>query len=181
MKLGLSGQLTRLFIGSPLTPLLLFAALVVGIVALVAMPREEEPQISVPMIDVMVAANGLKAVDAAELVTKPLEDIVKGIDNVEHVYSRTEDDRVLVTARFKVGTDEDRAILRMHENIRANYDRIPVGIPEPLIIGRGINDVAILVLTLAPKPGAEGPKITFIDLNKIERLANTIRTFLSTP
>jgi len=152
MKLGLSGSLTKAFIGSPLTPLLLLAALVVGVLALIAVPREEEPQISVPMVDIMVEANGLKAVDAAELVTKPLEDIVKGIDDVEHVYSETVDDRVTVTARFKVGTDEDVATLRVHETIRANLNSIPLGIPEPLIVGRGINDVPIVVLTLSPDP-----------------------------
>ncbi len=152
--LGLSGRLTRAFINSPLTPLLLIAALLVGGLALLSLPREEEPQISVPMVDIIVAANGYKAEDAVELVTKPLEDIVKGIDGVEHVYSTTQDDRVVTTARFFVGTDADTAILRVHEKIRANITDLPKGIPEPVIIGRGINDVAILVLTLAPKPAA---------------------------
>lgn len=154
MKLGLSGGLTKATIRSPLTPLFLLAALAVGLVALISIPREEEPQISVPMVDIRVNADGLKAPDAVELVTKPLEAIVKGIDGVEHVYSQTVDDRVMVTARFVVGTSADDAILRVHEKIRANIDRIPVGIPEPLIIGRGINDVAAVVLTLSPKPEA---------------------------
>ena len=152
MKPGLSGTLTAAFIRSPLTPLMLLAALAVGLMALLSLPREEEPQISVPMVDIMVTADGLKAADAAELVTKPLEQIVRGIDGVEHVYSRTEDDRVTVTARFLVGTSADDAILRVHTKVRANFDRKPLGIPEPLIVGRGINDVAILVLTLAPRP-----------------------------
>jgi multidrug efflux pump subunit AcrB len=155
MKLGVSGHITQAFIRSPLTPLLLLAALIVGIIALVQLPREEEPQISVPMVDIMVNANGLRAVDAVELVTKPLEDIVKGIDAVEHVYSQTQDDHVMVTARFEVGTDEDIAMLRVHETIRANLASIPIGIPEPLIVGRGINDVPIVVVTLTPKPGQE--------------------------
>jgi multidrug efflux pump subunit AcrB len=150
--LGLSGRLTQASIRSPLTPLFLLAALAVGLIALLLIPREEEPQISVPMVDIRVNADGLKAPDAVELVTKPLEAIVKGVDGVEHVYSRTEDDRVMVTARFLVGTTAEAAILRVHEKIRANFDRIPVGIPEPLIVGRGINDVAIVVLTLSPKP-----------------------------
>ena len=154
MKLGLSGRLTQATIRSPLTPLFLLAALAVGVMALIVIPREEEPQISVPMVDIRVNADGLKAPDAVELVTKPLEAIVKAIDGVEHVYSQTEDDRVMVTARFLVGTRADDAILRVHEKIRANFDRIPVGIPEPLIVGRGINDVAIVVLTLSPKPAA---------------------------
>ncbi len=153
MKLGLSGRLTRLFIDSPLTPLLLLAAVAVGTIALLSVAREEEPQISVPMVDIMVTANGYKANDAIELITKPLEDIIKGINGVEHVYSNTQDDSVVVTARFFVGTDEDTALLRVHEKIRANIGDLPKGIPEPIIIGRGVNDVAIVTLTLEPKPG----------------------------
>ena len=154
MNLGLSGRLTKATIASPLTPLFLIAALVVGLIAVAVIPREEEPQISVPMVDIRVNADGLRGPDAVELVTKPLEAIVKGIDGVEHVYSQTEDDRVMVTARFLVGTKSEDAILRVHEKIRANLDRVPVGIPEPLIVGRGINDVAVTVLTLSPKPDA---------------------------
>ena len=163
MKLGISGRLTRATIRSPITPLFLMAAVVAGVIALMTIPREEEPQISVPMVDIVVNADGLKAPDAAELVTKPLEEIVKGINGVEHVYSQTQDDRVLVTARFFVGTSEDDAILRVQAKIRANYDRIPTGIPEPLIIGRGINDVAIVTLTLSPTP-AVAPRWTDKDL-----------------
>lgn len=153
MPLGLSGILTRAFITSPLTPLLLIGSLIVGVIALMSLPREEEPQISVPMVDIIVEANGWRADDAVELVTRPLETIVKGINGVEHVYSQTMDDRAVVTARFLVGTDEDAAILRIHEKIRANIGALPKGVPEPLIVGRGINDVAIVVLTLAAKPG----------------------------
>lgn len=92
MKLGISGHLTRLFINSPLTPLFLLAALIVGGLALISLPREEEPQISVPMVDILVTANGYKAGDAVELITKPLEDLIKAINGVEHVYSMTQDD-----------------------------------------------------------------------------------------
>ena len=151
MTLGLSGHLTKTFIRSPLTPLLLLAAVIVGSIALVALPREEEPQISVPMVDILVQANGYRAEDAVELVTRPLEDLVKGINGVEHVYSQTQDDRVMVTARFFVGTSQDNAVLRVHDKIRSNIINLPKGIPEPLIVGRGIDDVAILVLTLSPR------------------------------
>ncbi len=156
LNLGLAGGLTRAFIGSPLTPLFLLAAFVLGLVALVSLPREEEPQISVPMVDIRVQANGLRTEDAVKLVTEPLETIVKAIDGVEHVYSQTEDDGALVTARFKVGTNADAAILRVHEKVRANMDRIPVGIPDPLIVGRGIDDVAIVVVTLRPTQESAG-------------------------
>ena len=165
-KRGIAGALTEAFIGSPLMPLLLIAAVLMGIVALITLPREEEPQISVPMVDIHVRADGLKAEDAVKLVTEPLETIVKAIPGVEHVYSQTQDDGVLVTARFEVGTSSDAAIVRVHEKVRANIDRIPKGIPEPLIVGRGIDDVAIMVLTLAPAPEA-ADRWTPADLTRV--------------
>jgi multidrug efflux pump subunit AcrB len=170
--LGIAGNLTRAFITSPLTPLFLMAAFAFGLIALVTLPREEEPQISVPMVDIHLRADGLKAEDAVKLVTEPLETIVKGIDGVEHVYSQTRDDHVLVTARFVVGTSSDTAILRVHEKVRANMDRIPVGIPEPLIVGRGINDVAIVSLTLSPKEQF-ADRITPNDLTRVARELRT--------
>ena len=166
MNLGISGRLTKATIRSPLTPLILLAAIAFGMIALLMIPREEEPQISVPMVDIMVQANGLKAPDAAELVTRPLEQIVKGINGVEHVYSQTQDDRVMVTARFLTGTSEDDAILRIHAKLRAEYGRIPLGIPEPLIVGRGINDVAVVTLTLSPEP-ALAPRWNEKNLNQL--------------
>ncbi|MFN4128455.1 MAG: efflux RND transporter permease subunit, partial [Paracoccaceae bacterium] len=164
--LGIAGRLTRAFIASSLTPLFILAALAAGLVALGALPREEEPQISVPMVDVHIAAPGLRAEDAVKLVTEPLEVVVKGISGVEHVYSQTRDDGALVMVRFKVGTSSEDAILRVHDKVRANLDRIPVGIPEPLIVGRGIDDVAILAVTLSGKPGQD---IAANDLSRIAR------------
>ena len=171
-SLGIAGQLTRAFIRSPLTLLFLLAAFVFGLIALVSLPREEEPQISVPMVDIHVRADGLKAEDAVKLITEPLETIVKGIDGVEHVYSQSSDDRVMVTARFLVGTSSDAAVLRVHDKVRANMDRIPVGVPEPLIVGRGIDDVAILSLSLSPRPEA-AERITPNDLTRIARELRT--------
>jgi multidrug efflux pump subunit AcrB len=165
---GIAGNLTRAFISSPLTPLFLLAALILGLVALVTLPREEEPQISVPMVDIHIRADGLRAEDAVKLVTEPLETIVKSIPGVEHVYSQTRDDGAMVTARFVVGTSGDSAILRVHEKLRANMDRIPDGIPEPLIVGRGIDDVAIMVVTLSPKPDV-ATRWTAADLTRVAR------------
>ena len=125
--LGLSGVLARAFIASKLTPLILLAAFGLGLMALAALPREEEPQISVPMVDIHVRADGLAAADAVELVTRPLEAIVLGIPGVEHVYSSTEDDRAIVTARFLVGTNADDAILRVHEKVRAKSGEFESG------------------------------------------------------
>ncbi len=165
--LGIAGGLTRAFINSALTPLFILAALAAGLVALISLPREEEPQISVPMVDIHVMAQGLKAEDAVKLVTEPLEVIVKGINDVEHVYSSTRDDSAMVTARFEVGTRSEDAILRVHDKVRANIDRIPVGIPEPLIVGRGIDDVAILTLTLSAED---------LTANELTRIARTLQT-----
>ena len=165
--LGIAGALTRGFITSPLTPVMLIAALAMGLIALISLPREEEPQISVPLVDIHVQADGLRAEDAVKLVTEPLETIVKGIDNVEHVYSDTRDDRVMVTARFEVGVSADTAILRVRDEILSNLDRIPVGIPQPLVVGRGINDVAIVALTFSPAHGQEA--VTAADLTRIVR------------
>ncbi|MFN6925611.1 MAG: efflux RND transporter permease subunit [Tabrizicola sp.] len=165
--LGIAGGLTKAFINSALTPLFILAALAAGIVALVSLPREEEPQISVPLVDIHVQAQGLKAADAVKLVTEPLEVLVKGINDVEHVYSSTRDDAAMVTARFMVGTRSEDAILRVHDKIRANMDVIPVGIPEPLIVGRGIDDVAILTLTLSSETATA---------NDLTRIARTLQT-----
>ena len=156
MNLGISGKLTRATIMSPLTPLFLLAAILVGLIATITIPREEEPQIKVPMVDLMVQAPGLSAREAVELVGKPLETIVKSVDGVEHVYTQAQDNGALVTARFLVGSNPEDAAIRINEKIEANKDRIPVGIPAPQVTVRGINDVPIVVLTLTPKPGAAG-------------------------
>ena len=156
MNLGISGKLTRATIQSPLTPLFLLAAILVGLLATITIPREEEPQIKVPMVDIMVQAPGLSAQDAVELVGKPLETIVKSVNGVEHVYTQAQDNGTLVTARFLVGSNPEDAAIRISEKIEANKDRIPVGIPAPQVTVRGINDVPIVVLTLTPKPGAAG-------------------------
>ncbi|WP_444462460.1 efflux RND transporter permease subunit [Rhodobacter capsulatus] len=168
--LGLAGRLTKGFIGSALTPLFVLAALAVGLVALGALPREEEPQISVPMVDIHLQAPGLKAEDAMKLVTEPMETIITSINEVEHVYSQTSDDASLVMARFIVGTSSDAAILRVHEKVKANLDRIPKGIPEPIIVGRGIDDVAIMSLTLSARPG------TGIGAGDLTRIARELQT-----
>ncbi len=172
MTLGVSGRLTRATINSPLTPLLLLAAIFVGIIATMTIPREEEPQISVPMVDIRVAAPGLSAGDATEVVAKPLETIIKSINGVEHVYTQAEDNGVLVTARFLVGSDAEDAATRVDEKINANIDRIPVGIPPPHVTVRGIDDVPIVVLTLSPKPGAPGDWTE----QSLHQLASRLRT-----
>ncbi|ESQ84733.1 multidrug transporter AcrB [Asticcacaulis sp. AC466] len=174
-SLGLSGRLTKATLTSPLTPLFLIVAILVGLLAVISIPREEEPQISVPMIDISVAAPGMKAVDAEQLIAKPLETIVKSVNDVDHVYSFIDDDHVLVTARFKVGTDPDNAAIRIHEKLSANMDRLPVGIAAPLVQTRGINDVPAMIITLSPKPGSGDA----LNDTALYNMATKLRTELS--
>ena len=94
--------------------------------------------------------------EAVELVAKPLETIVKGVDGVEHVYTQAEDNGVMVTARFLVGSDPEDASVRINKQIDANRDKIPAGVGNPQISVKGINDVPIVVLTLSPKAGTPG-------------------------
>ncbi len=149
---GLAGSLTRATIGSPLTPLMLLAAILVGLLALVSIPREEEPQISVPMVDIEVAVPGMAAADVVEHVAKPLEEILMATPGVEHVYTMAEDHGVLVTARFLVGSRPEDAAIRVQERLEANAHRAPPGVAWPRVTVRGIDDVPILVLTLSPDP-----------------------------
>ena len=172
MKLGISGAITRSFIRSKLTPLLIITAILAGLLALASIPREDDPQIKAPIVDVSITANGLKAANAAELVTKPLETILKSIPGVKHVYSQTQDDQVMVGAEFHIGTKEQDAVIRVRNHIQANIQKLPIGIPAPLIIGHGINDVAIVVMTLTPKPGA-AKFYTEADLSRIARKVQT--------
>lgn len=156
MSLGIAGRFSQVFIQSALTPLILVMAAILGGVTLMAMPREEDPQITVPFVDIYVSVPGLKAEDVVELVTKPFEDIIQGIDNVAHVFSVTRDDGIAITVRFDTGHDDDSAIARVNDAIDANRYRLPTNIAEPRVIGRGIDDVAVIVLTLSPKAGNEG-------------------------
>ncbi|WP_448580395.1 efflux RND transporter permease subunit [Thermaurantiacus sp.] len=152
MPLGIAGRLTRATIESPLTPLILLASILVGLLAVMTIPREEEPQISVPMVDIELMVPGMSASDAVEHVGKPLEEILLATPGVEHVYVQAQDHGLMVTARFEVGSRPEDAATRVHERLQANADRAPPGISWPKVTVRGIDDVPIVVLTLSPDP-----------------------------
>ena len=159
--LGIAGALTRAFIASSLTPLFILAALAAGLVALGALPREEEPQISVPMVDIIVQAPGLRAADAEKLITEPLETIVKSINDVEHVYSQSMDNQVMVTARFQVGTSADAAccyfsaknadILQPAQKVFITWD--PEDIEQSALIGQRRTRRARSAMAVHAAPG----------------------------
>ncbi|MEJ5369092.1 MAG: efflux RND transporter permease subunit [Bryobacteraceae bacterium] len=146
-RYGLAGRMAHGWINSKLTPLFILASLLVGAFSVLMLPREEEPQIIVPMIDVMVAMPGASAKEVEERVTRPMEKLLWEIPGVEYIYSTTSPGMSLAIVRFEVGQDEEDAIVRLNQKLHANYDLIPPGASEPLMKPRSIDDVPILALT----------------------------------
>jgi multidrug efflux pump subunit AcrB len=144
---GIAGRVAHAFIDSKLTPLIVIAAVLLGAFAVVMLPREEEPQIKVPMIDVLVAMPGFSAKEVEERATRPMEKLLWEIPGVEYLYSTSREAESLVIVRFKVGSDPETSLVRVTEKLRANFDRIPHGVSFPLIKPRSIDDVPILALT----------------------------------
>ncbi len=144
---GIAGRIAAAFIESKLTPLLVIAAVLLGLAAVVLLPREEEPQIKVPMIDVMVAMPGGTPGEVEERVTRPMEKLLWELPGVEYVYSTSRDSESLVIVRFRVGEDPESSLVKVSEKLRSNADRIPMGVTAPLIKPRSIDDVPILALT----------------------------------
>lgn len=146
--LGIAGRIAAAFIDSKLTPLVVIASVLLGAAAIVLLPREEEPQIKVPMVDVMVSMPGSTAKEIEERATRPMEKLLWELPGVEYIYSTSRDSESLVIVRFKVGEDPDVSLVRLTEKLRSNYDRIPMGVSAPLIKLKSIDDVPILALTL---------------------------------
>ena len=146
-RYGLAGRMAHGWINSKLTPLFIAASLLVGAFSVLMLPREEEPQIIVPMIDVMVSMPGASAKEVEERVTRPMEKLLWEIPGVEYIYSTTSPGMSLAIVRFKVGQNEEDAIVRLNQKLHANYDLIPPGASEPLMKPRSIDDVPILALT----------------------------------
>ena len=150
-KLGLAGRFAHFWIDSKLTPLVIAGAVLLGLFAVWKLPREEEPQIIVPMVDVFVGMPGASPKEVEERVTKPMEKLLWEIPGVEYVYSTSGPGQSMVIVRFLVGQDEERAIVRLNQKLAANFDIIPPGASRPLVKPRSIDDVPILALTLWSK------------------------------
>jgi multidrug efflux pump subunit AcrB len=144
---GVAGRFAAAFINSKLTPLIVVAALLLGLGAIVLLPREEEPQIKVPIVDVMVNMAGFSAKEVEERATRPMEKLLWEIPGVEYIYSTSRDSESLVIVRFKVGSNPEECLVRLTEKLRSNYDRIPHGVGTPLVKPKSIDDVPILALT----------------------------------
>ncbi|NNF26639.1 MAG: efflux RND transporter permease subunit [Gemmatimonadetes bacterium] len=149
MKTGPSGRVAGAFLNSKLTPLLMMASLVAGVGGLMTTPREEEPQIRVPMIDVTVGLPGASPKEVERRVVEPLERAIWEVPGVEYVYSMAQADGALITARFQVGTEPELALTRLYGKLLANASSAPPGATPPLVALHGINEVPILTVTLS--------------------------------
>jgi multidrug efflux pump subunit AcrB len=148
-KMGPAGRIAFYFMNSKLTPLAILASLLFGFIAVIALPREEEPQIIVPMIDVFVQMPGASAKEVEERVTRPMEKLLWEIPGVEYIYSTSSPGFSMAVVRFYVGQDEEKSLVRLNQKLQSNVDLIPPGASMPLVKPRSIDDVPILAITLS--------------------------------
>lgn len=167
---GLAGKIAAYFIASKLTPLIILGALLAGVWAVVTMPREEEPQIRVPFVDVFTQMPGASSQEVEQRLTYPTERLVSEIPGVEHVYSTSSPGLSMVVVRFKVGLNVQESLTRVYTKLYAHLDEIPPGASQPVVKLRSIYDVPVLALTLSGR-GYDGYQLRRV----AEELRNVIR------
>lgn len=178
--LGLAGNMAKAFIHSPLSPLLFFAMLAMGILGLIFTPRQEDPQISVPMVDIFVSYQGASAEQVASLAIDPLERIMSEIPGIKHVYSASRHSQGMVTVQFEVGEQLGPSIVKVHDKIQSNLDKMPPGVAMPLVKPKGIDDVPVVTLTLWSSSVDDGILRTLgLDLlQSLKQIPNTGQGFI---
>jgi multidrug efflux pump subunit AcrB len=147
-QLGLAGRLAKTFLNSKLTPLFIVTSLAIGVFAILVIPREEDPQILVPMLDITTAMPGASPAEVEQRVTAPIETLVHQISGVEYVYSTSGPGQSLVIVRFLVGTPQEDALIKVYSKLYSNFDLLPPGTLQPIIKARSIDDAPILAMTL---------------------------------
>jgi multidrug efflux pump subunit AcrB len=148
VSMGISGRIAQAFLRSKLTPLVTLASLAVGGLAVVATPREEEPQISVPMIDVIAALPGAAPRETENLLARPIEQRMWEIGGVDYVYGMAAEGYAMVTVRFRVGENQEESVSKVHAKLASVMDEAPAGALPPIVKPHSIDDVPILTLTL---------------------------------
>ena len=148
MKEGLAGKIAKLFIGSKLTVLLMIVFMIIGVYSSFLIPREEEPQIDVPIADIFVGYPGASPTEVESRVVKPLEKLISNIKGVEYVYSTSMNEQAMVIVQFYVGEDIERSFVKLYNEINKHMDIMPQGVTFPLVKTRAIDDVPMLGLTL---------------------------------
>lgn len=171
--MGLSGRIARYFQQAQITPLLALIALLLGAFAVAVTPREEEPQIDVTMANVMIPFPGASVGDVEQMVATPAEQVLSQIADIEHVSSVSRPGMAIVTVQFKVGVPRTEALVRLHDTVHANADWLPrgLGVGEPLVKPKGIDDVPIVSFTLFARDAGRGAF-------ELERVAHTIEAEL---
>ncbi|MES1254574.1 MAG: efflux RND transporter permease subunit [Acidobacteriota bacterium] len=145
---GIAGRVAIAFIHSKLTPLVIIASLLLGVYAVLALPREEEPQIIVPMIDVFAQMPGASPTEVEQRVTRPLEKLLWEVPGVEYLYSTSSPGQTMIVVRFLVGQDEERALVRLNQKLEANTAALPPGASMPMVKAQSIDNVPVMALTL---------------------------------
>ena len=169
---GVTSRIVELFITSRLSLLFLIASFIAGFAALALTPREEEPQIVVPVADVLISAPGSSAEEVEKLVSTPLESMLREVDGVEYVYSASRENEALVTVRFYVGEDREDSLVKVWNKLMSNQDRIPTIVSGWSVKPVEIDDVPIVTLTLSSSSGNQ-------DHASLRRLADEMKDKLA--
>ena len=159
--IGIAGRTARAFIESPITPLLLIAFFLIGALGMMVTPREEDPQISVPMVDIFVAMPGAPASEVANLISEPLERLMSELSGVKHVYSMSREGLSMVTVRFDVGEQMEPSLVKLYDKLYSHMDLIPKGVMPPLVKPKSIDDVPVVTVTLS------SPALDLVQLRKL--------------
>ncbi|VAW63408.1 Acriflavin resistance protein, partial [hydrothermal vent metagenome] len=181
-NLGIAGRITRQFINSPVTPLLMAAFLIIGLIGLMFTPRQEDPKISVPMVDILIKYPGASAEQIANLAINPLERLISEIPGIRHVYSASQRGSGMVTAQFFVGEDLGESIVKVHDKIQSNIDAMPPGVSMPIVKPVGPDDVPVVTATIWSKdPTIDDSILRTLALDilqKLEQVPNSGKGFV---
>ena len=179
--LGLAGGLAKTFIHSPLAPLLLIACMALGLLGLLITPRQEDPQILVPVADIFFEFPGASSRQVASLATDPLERMMSEIPGVKHVYSASERGRGMVTVQFKVGEETENSLVKLYDKLMSNLDKIPPGVSQPLVKPRGADDVPAVTLTLwSEQVDDSGLRLIALEvMQRLKEVKNTSQSFIT--
>ncbi|HPY39964.1 MAG TPA: efflux RND transporter permease subunit, partial [Thiolinea sp.] len=179
-RLGIAGKTAKTFINSPLSLLLLLAFLAIGALGLMITPRQEDPQISVPMVDIFVKYPGASPREVEAIISRPLEAIMSEITGVDHVYSASMRGEAMVTVQFKVGEELETSLVKLYDKLSSNRDAMPRGVSDPLVKPKGVDDVPVVTVTLWSNE-VDDASLRLVGLEVLQELrgvANTSQSFI---
>jgi len=170
IPLNIAGRLGKAAMFTNLTPMISILIFLIGAIALMVTPREENPQIDVPAANVFVQMRGASPQEVQNLIVRPMEMMLREMTGVEHTYGMAMDSMAVVTVMFKVGEDKESSLVKLYDRIMQNLDRIPDGASQPLVKPLDVDDVPASVITLSS---------TEMDGLSLKRLAERVRDQLS--